>query len=933
MDISTNRISLTFDDTERMEKKNVSVQDAKDGGISQIQVGATMDCSVQEAGKHHIVYTEAEAKQLQKQNMVPLDDAQMSPADFISRCMTGKDAKAVSEDGTPLEEYTSSQLERAVTRIKKERHEKQEAVEREVSKQREKDEAVSKNAAQLAVDGNVPDAVIDRLLDSDLPVTEENVAKLSDAAMKFFIDNENTILTPESVNAGVHGAVEGEENPSSEENDFSLVENQVRSRLEESGMEADDENMAAAKWLYEEDLPVTAENVALSSQVKELKETKDSVLAARIADQMAEGVQPEKANLVKLSVAEAVRFKRRLAETQLTMTADAIRTMSEKGISIYVTKLEDVVEKLRAAEKEAYQSELFNADLPVTEENINTLKETSQAVKQVLSAPVEFMGYAFTQGVEDTLSSLSSKAEAFTASFDMVENRYESVGTEVRRDLGDSLTKAFSNIDTLLEEAGFETTARNERAVRALAYNQMPLTEENLVSVKEYDERVTTLMKNMKPEVVCELIRKGENPLEKTLDELQNDVNEILAQNDIEDISFRKYLWKMDHTDGLTEDERETMIGVYRLLHQIEKSDGAAAAQVLNEGKELSLSSLLSAVRTRKKAGMDVSVDDSFGMEKEVIASKNSISEQIYAAYGQNIAADLTEKLSPQVLKEAMDGNEEISAEALLEQCEEAAIAEENAFYENEVRSVREAAAKSESEVINFLEALDLPATLSNLSLVQEFRQMGAGKWRDLWKEEDTDAVLDAMEEPDSLDDVFAEIEENMQKELVERRELDDITYDEITWQNQMSRLFTFHGAMHRCQVYEVPILTEFGITTCNITIQDGVEKEKGSIEIAMNSKEFGRLQASFKVKEKKVNGFVTVEDETSVSSCQERMDAFEKELEEIGFTMDGNTLITGQRTSLSVGNKEEGAKNQDLYRIARLFVVTMNRKDDDNEN
>ena len=172
-----------------------------------------------------------------------------------------------------------------------------------------------------------------------------------------------------------------------------------------------------------------------------------------------------------------------------------------------------------------------------------------------------------------------------------------------------------------------------------------------------------------------------------------------------------------------------------------------------------------------------------------------------------------------------------------------------------------------------------------------------------------------------------------MQKELVERRESDDITYDEITWQNQMSRLFTFHGVMRRCQVYEVPILTEFGITTCNITIREGVEKEKGSIEIAMNSKEFGRLQASFKVKEKKVNGFVTVEDETSVSSCQERMDAFEKELEEIGFTMDGNTLITGQRTSLSVGDKKEGAKNQDLYRIARLFVVTMNRKDDDNEN
>lgn len=94
--------------------------------------------------------------------------------------------------------------------------------------------------------------------------------------------------------------------------------------------------------------------------------------------------------------------------------------------------------------------------------------------------------------------------------------------------------------------------------------------------------------------------------------------------------------------------------------------------------------SLLSAVRTRKKAGMDVSVDDSFGMEKEVIASKNSISEQIYAAYGQNIAADLMGKLSPQVLKEAMVEMRKFQQRHYWSRCEEAAIAEENTFYENE---------------------------------------------------------------------------------------------------------------------------------------------------------------------------------------------------------------------------------------------------------
>lgn len=944
MDILTNRISLTFDDTERVEKKNVSAQEAGDGSISRKPLGVKIDTSVPETGKNHIVYTEAEAKQLNKEKTVCLTDAQMSPADFISRCMTGEDAKALSEEETPLEEYTSSQLERAVTRIKKERQEKQDAIEREVSKQREKEEAVTKNAAGLVADGNVSDVVIEQLLDSDLPLTEENVAKLShafnmaseirsfsDAAMKFFIDNENTVLSPENIHASVHGAVE--EKDMAEENDFTLVEGQVTERLYESGMEPNEENMDAAKWLYEEDLPVTAENISLSLQTKELKKVEDSVLAARIADQMAEGVQPEKANLVKISAAEALRYKRQLAETQLTMTADAIRTMTEKGISIDIQKLEDVVEKLKETEKEAYESLLSQAEIPVTEENVNLLSQTDKAAKQILMAPVEFMGYALQTADHDTLYSLSQKADAFTASFETVENRYESVGTEVRYDLGDSMKKAFSNIDSLLEESGFEVTGRNERAVRALAYNQMPLTEENLVSVKEYDEKVTTLMKSLKPDVVCDLIRKGVNPLEKSLDELQDEVNEIMQEKEVEDISFRKYLWKMDHTDGLTENERETMIGVYRLLHQIEKSDGAAAALLLKEDRELSLSSLLSAIRTKKNAGMDVSVDDSFGMEKEVIASENSISEQIYTAYSESVAGDLKKILSPKILKEVIEQQDSISAEALLQQCEENGMLEERDFFENEVQRVREMAVQSETEVINFLEAMDMPATLSNIALVQQLKQADGSKWRDLWTKEDTDFVLDAMDEPDTLEKVFSEIEENKQKELEKKQESDDITYDEILWQNHLSRMFTFHGALRRCQIYEVPILTEFGITTCNITIKDGLEKEKGSIEISMDSPELGKLQASLKVKDKKVHGFITVEEKENLSSCKNRMEKFEKELEENGFTMDGNALVEGQRTSLSVGNKEEGTKNQDLYRIAKLFVVTMNRKDDENEN
>lgn len=57
---------------------------------------------------------------------------------------------------------------------------------------------------------------------------------------------------------------------------------------------------------------------------------------------------------------------------------------------------------------------------------------------------------------------------------------------------------------------------------------------------------------------------------------------------------------------------------------------------------------------------------------------------------------------------------------------------------------------------------------------------------------------------------------------------------------------------------------------------------------------EFGRLQASFKLSGNRIKGFVTVADKEQVANCQTRMDEFEKDLEERGFTMDGNSLIAG---------------------------------------
>ena len=185
------------------------------------------------------------------------------------------------------------------------------------------------------------------------------------------------------------------------------------------------------------------------------------------------------------------------------------------------------------------------------------------------------------------------------------------------------------------------------------------------------------------------------------LDELGDKVAEISEEIQQEDISFRKYLWKLDHSGQITSEERKSMIGIYRLLDKVEKSDGAVIGQLVKEGRELSFSSLLSAVRTRRVKGVDQKVDDEFGGLKEVISSGESISDQISAAFGSSIVTKLQKELSPAVLKERSDTYMEESLEVILDECMNSTEAadETAAYYEELAQEIRGMAAESSDQI------------------------------------------------------------------------------------------------------------------------------------------------------------------------------------------------------------------------------------------
>lgn len=104
-----------------------------------------------------------------------------------------------------------------------------------------------------------------------------------------------------------------------------------------------------------------------------------------------------------------------------------------------------------------------------------------------------------------------------------------------------------------------------------------------------------------------------------------------------------------------------------------------------------------------------------------------------------------------------------------------------------------------------------------------------------------------------------------------------------------------------------------------------------------MDSEQFGKVQATFRVSGVHVRGFVTVEQQENMELCQELLAGFEKDLEESGFTMDSESLVRGSRRSLHkthdiYADRETGAKNRDLYQIARCFLINVDatRKEDE---
>lgn len=753
--------------------------------------------------------------------------------------------------------------------------------------------------------------------------------------------------------------------------DLEALDSQIEKLIEAAGLEVNKETLSDARWILEKGLPLTEENLFRLQQLNHIcfpigeKEAAlaaaDAIsvgLSAKEADlSVGDGYQNEESGyiekareinektqaLTEEAVTEVARgrksltlfhlfqlgnmhqlsenrqgkgqtdvdtAKKQLLEIQLHMSAQANLKLLKQGIQIELKPFDDLLSLLKKEES------LFHAtELSVVQSKAGEIKALPAATIGISVREAWMLKGQFT------LNHVYETGKVLEQTYRRAEQSYEALMTAPRADLGDSIKTAFRNVDDLLAENNFEVTADNRRAVRILGYNHMEISAENMEAVKEADAMLYRVLSNLTPHKTLQMLREGKNPLEMNLDALSEYLSAM--QSETEEIEkYSKYLYQLEKNDAITKEEKEAYIGIYRLLKQVEKSDGAAIGSVVANGQELNLENLLGAVRTRKKGYVDAKIDDAFGFVSEVVKNKTSISDQILSYYHHR-AGQLADDLS----RDFSDGEDF------------------DGGYEG-IEQLRSMGAVSE-EHFNSLLQDQIPVTANNVFAQQELASRGnlfTGLFRlakGQGKEKELKTKLNRIKEAfsdgkEAVNDAVDEAAEDAAGLINSQTQVSGSYIDvrSMAFYARQMKLVSRHAKEEN---YYVPIQLSDEWTMLHVRIVSGEKQGKVSIDYKGDGEQKGAAGAVFIAKGDRLEGLIGAADETDLQKYTVLADKCAKEiLEKTGREAD-ITCVHSQIMNPDVltvsGTEQNKASAKVLYEVAKAFIHTMEQEVAANES
>ena len=856
-------------------------------------------------------------------------------------------------------------------------------------------------AAALGSQG-LAQAVADSFREADLPLTRENLSALSgawamssglqpmeDGSCRYLIDNEmeaeiwNLYLAQSSGAGRGSGAprfyqedVKGYYTRSAGAEPAEELQGQIDRIIEQSGREVNEESREAASWLLEKGLPLTPENLERLEELRKIElPVTEEQFAEAAAAAVAEGKDPVHAslagrpeNLYEKAAALSEYYhgdeiweasagnlaaRRQLEEIRLRMTAEVNLKLLKSGFSIDSAPMEELIEALRRAE-EQLAGQYFPGDEAAVEK-YQSYHLAQTVTEQLPGLPADVLGmFAEGQG-SASLETVYRAGRQKQEGYEKARESYEKLMTAPRSDLGDNIRKAFRNVDDILKDLGLELTEENRRAVRILGYNRMEVTVSNLEAVREADRQVQNVIDRLTPAATLKMIRDGFNPLEKSFGELEQYFESLPGEYREEAESYSRFLYNLERNDRISQEERESYIGIYRLVHQIQKREDAAVGALVNSGAEIHFANLLSAVKSARAKGMDVRVaEETQGIAVTVRRGEN-LEERISGGFARN-----AEGVTPASEAGPASEGTALSPEAVLEAAEEILAqvspdAEAEREYDRmQLETLRRAVSQADQESYALLQRGELPANADNLMAVQALEQGTENLFERLGRRKGTEgrqgegpeknaggdsaSADSASAEPvgegvrlwERLDDgegfreaygkITQESLEAVQEETFARAD----TNVDVRSLQLVHKQLTVAAALAEKEEFFLPMYVGDRLGRVHLTL-NREESGKGSVAIGVSFSEEEHIQARLSVDNGTVRGTILGDGKVEVMKLRQIADNFRKKAEGSWTVGELVTAAAGKKQPEGPGTGEHArTENAELYRVAKVFLQSL---------
>ena len=541
-------------------------------------------------------------------------------------------------------------------------------------------------------------------------------------------------------------------------------------------------------------------------------------------------------------------------------------------------------------------------DIPATDDNIKAGTDAIDRAKSLTNISNETKAYLVRNNMNPTVSNVY---KATYSSSQVQDYRQKTKMTEISDELFEELKPQLKQI---LEEAHIDSSDENLNQCRWLIDEDIAVTPDNVLLANQVD-CINAAEENVSSDfyarAVTEALAMGKKATDATMSQ-----------------------------DGLTFD-----IG-----------------SLVNQGADITMKNLLTAVRVRGKSAMDYKVDDTFaGVDS--VSSGIKIDSQIESAYHTNCLRDVLDTLSPEKMEfmqydSWLDMTPEQLRQAVYEADEDNALSEQYAT--EQLRQFNQAVSVPEN-VYAFLEKYDVKTTAVNLMAASRLMKNPSEAVRNLWERGDSAtarALLDetlrrfseSVKNPKELaqaQETLADTAEHvMDSMIIEDRHTGSI---DIRQMKLLCSQLRIASNMSRQENYIVPIETADGVTGMKLRIVRGEDK-KGLVDIFLEDKKCGRVAAYFEAKENSVSAMIVTDDEQTKRLFEDNITMFEAGISDgeqrvrIDVALEHDISAKESKMSDMKSNTEsdnetkkqldgsESVQTTRLYHIAEQFIVNVQR-------